>query len=215
VSRLWGGLGGWGQSGPRAVLAGVKAAALLVLAGAVLWGRRFDLAALASQDLTALAGAGGGVLRRIVEPLALGLVVLGLGDFVLRWRRIEAILRMTPEQQREEIKSADGDPAVRRRQRRMAESRRSDMAELIEGAALVVTAGRGLGVVLAGEGPPGRVRVRLVARGAALTAVLTEAAKSNLTVVEAASLARHLARGRFQGLTPQLSDELGRIWPRA
>jgi flagellar biosynthetic protein FlhB len=214
LSRLASGLGGLGQGGLRAALGVVKAAVLLGLAGTVVWMRRAELLSLAAHDVEHLALASGHAIRRVVEPLALSLVVLGLADFVLRWRRVEAQLRMTPEQHREELKSADGDPDVRRRQRRVAKEWMTDLGPCVDGASLVVTAGSGLALVLAGDGPPGKIVVRAIARGTQTRQIVAAATRAGVPLVEAPAVAQHLSRPRASSLPPDLADQLAALWPR-
>lgn len=212
--RLWAGGAGFGQGAGRSLWAVVKTAALIGLAAWLWHAHGAEVGQLAQADPPTLAVGSGRLLLRMAEPLAAALIVLGLTDFALRWRRLEAQLRLTPDEQKEELKAADGDPALRSRQRRQAESWRQDPAESLPGASLVVTAGRSLAVLLAGEGPPGRVAVRRIARGPAAGVLRRAAERAGLPATDAPPLALQLARGRGQALPPRLAEELDDLWPR-
>jgi flagellar biosynthetic protein FlhB len=73
-----------------------------------------------------LATAVGGLLHSLAGVLTLTLIPLGLADFALSWWRLETYLRMTPGEQREELRALDGDPALRARRRHIARSWRSE-----------------------------------------------------------------------------------------
>lgn len=171
---------------------------------------------LANLDAASLTLASGVLLRRLAYALALVTLPLGLVDFWLQHRRFEERLRMSSEEQREEQKAVDGDPAHRARRRDQARKQWRDPARTLEGAALVLTGPLGLAVVVAGEPPPGRVQVREIVRGAAGSALRRSADRAGIRQVESAKLARHLALGRASGLTmpPDLAAELARIWPQ-
>ena len=61
-----------------------------------------------------LAQAAGQIVLRISWTLAGAMLALGLVDYVLRYRRFEAMLRTTAEEQREDQRVMEGDPASRR-----------------------------------------------------------------------------------------------------
>ena len=83
----------------------------------------------------------------------------------LRYRRFEAMLRTTPQEQREDQRVVEGDPAARAQRQHAARSMRGDSPELLAGAALFSLARRGLTLVIAGGPPPRRVSIRTVAKG--------------------------------------------------
>ena len=85
-----------------------------------------------------LAQAAGQIVLRVSWSLAGVLLALGLVDYVLRYRRFEAMLRTTPEEQREDQRVMEGDPAARAQRRRVARSMRGDSPELLAGSALLV-----------------------------------------------------------------------------
>ena len=90
--------------------------------------------------------------------LAAVLLVLGLVDYGLRYSRFEAMLRMTPQEQREDQRTMEGDVAVRAQRRRIARAWRGDAPDLLAGASLVLTGPGGLTLVLSGGPPPRRSR---------------------------------------------------------
>src|SRR5436305_1121656 len=83
-----------------------------------------------------LAAASGASLRRFTLSLAAATLALGLLDVLLQHRRFSAMLRMTPDEQREDQRAMEGDPALRARRRRVARTLRTDPGEVLIGASL-------------------------------------------------------------------------------
>ncbi|MEO6810942.1 MAG: EscU/YscU/HrcU family type III secretion system export apparatus switch protein [Isosphaeraceae bacterium] len=200
----------------RGVWSVVKAGVVVSVAT---WVIRADLPAyihLASLDAANLTMASGVLLRRLAYALALASLPMGLVDFWLQYRRLEERLQMSSEEQREEQKAVDGDPAHRTRRRNQARKQQRNPTQTLEGAALVLTGPLGLAVVVTGEPPPGRIQVRETVRGLAGSALCRSADRAGISRVESAHLAQYLALARASGLPmpPDLAAELARIWPQ-
>ncbi|CAN5817214.1 hypothetical protein BH23PLA1_BH23PLA1_19130 [soil metagenome] len=88
-----------------------------------------ELAGLGLLDSAGLSRGVGVVLRGMLFRIALVLLVLGLIDLAWQHRRFEARLRATPEQDREDRRAAEGDPALRSQRRSVAEGWRRDPVE--------------------------------------------------------------------------------------
>lgn len=221
-ARLWAGSGGApGERLTRGLWGLLRAAALVAVA---VWAIRADLPAMAAlQRLEgpSLARAAAAVLKGFAYALGLTLLALGLVDFAWQYRRLEARLRLSPEEHREEQRSADGDPEVRARRLRQARDRLSGPREALAGAALVVTGPGPLAVLLGGDPPPGRVTIRLTARGASAASLRRAAGRTGLPCVESPRLARWFAEARTGGTGPargptlpaELAAELAAAWP--
>ncbi len=213
VERLWSGSrAGWG----RGVFGLLK---VVVLVGAAVAMLRADWPAmerLSRLETPVMMGASGSLARGFGSTVGLALLGLGVLDFVSQYRRQEARLRMTDQEHREERKSEDGDPAIKARRVRLARSWLRDPAEALRGTVVVLTAPGGLAVAVGGEPPPRRVLVRQVARGAAGSALRRAAERAGVPRVEAAEVARRLARGASAGgtLSADLGAALARVWPR-
>lgn len=215
--RLWSPTGGdWAARAGRGAWGVAKAALFVAVTAWAILRERPALAMLGRSDVSAVATLSAALARRLLFALGLAALALGLVDYLLAHRRVEALLRTTPEEGREDAKAVDGDPAVRARRLRLAKSWRADPGEVLAGAVLVVTGPAGLAVVLGGEGPPGRVMVRASARGAPGTLFARSARSAGLSVVEAPALARHFASpsARSQPLPESLSRELAVVWPK-
>jgi len=220
-ARLWGGAGAGAGPGARAARGAWALAKAGIIAGVAAWSIRAHLPAFArlgTLDAPALARAGGALLRGLALALGAATLALGLADFAWQFLRLEALLRTTPEQQREDQRSIEGDPALRARRQRVARSWRADPRRALGGATLVLTGGGGLAVVLAG-GPAARgsrvaSSVRLVARGPSVARVLREAGRSGVPRADAPELALRLARSPGHALPPPLAAELAALWPR-
>jgi len=219
-SRLWG-PGGGPDLAARAGRGAWGLAKAAVVVAAAAWVLHSDAPAfprLGGLDAPDLARACGRLMRSLTLVLAAATVVLGLVDFALRHARLEAALRLSPEEHREDLRSAEGDPALRGRRRRLARSLRGDdeAAQLV-GASLLVTGPAGLAVVLAGGPPPGRVTVRTIVSGASGDRLRRAASASGLPHADSPPLAFRLARRRppTLPLTPELLAELAPLWPAA
>ena len=138
---------------------------------------------------------------------------MGLVDFAIQHRRFEAMLRMTPDEHREDLKAADGDPALRGRRRRLARTMRGDAPELLAGATLAVVGASGLVVILAGGPPPRRVTIRSSANGATGRQMIRSVDAANLARLDSPPMAMALARLRSPAIPPELLAELASSWP--
>jgi flagellar biosynthetic protein FlhB len=166
------------------------------------------------EDANVLALTSARVVRHLALALSAATFGLGLVDFWLQHRRFEAMLRTTPEEHREDLRSMEGDPALRARRRRIARSWRGDSSDLLVGASLVLTGPRGLTVVLGGGPPPRRVSVRSIVWGTAGDRLRHGAESAGVSVVSAPALALRLARRKPPTLppTPELLEDLASLW---
>jgi flagellar biosynthetic protein FlhB len=223
VSRLWAGMlslvdeeraGGWAGRAGRGVWSGVRTVSLLVAGGIFLVWQGPAAGRLGTLDGTALARGAGSLMQQLGVALALVWVVLGLIDYAMQVRRFEARLRMTPEEQREENRAIDGDPAIRSRRLQLARSWLRDPGELLAGASVVLAGKGGLAVLLAGGPPPGRIIVRTIARGVSASTLRHGAERAGVPVVRAAELAAWFARGGGRRTLPEdIALRLGAVWP--
>jgi flagellar biosynthetic protein FlhB len=124
-------------------------------------------------------------------------------------------LRTTPEQQREDRRVMEGDPAARAQRFRVARSWRRDSPDVLAGASLVLTGPAGLTLVLAGGPPPRLVSVQAATQGAVGFRVRRLAEANKVSVLEAPDLARRLVRRPVAGsvVASKLMAELAAIWP--
>ncbi len=216
-SRLWA-LGhgpGFATRGARGVWAVVKA---VVVVGVAAWAIRsgwLDCLRLSGTESAVLARGVADAMRRLALMLGGATVALGLIDFGLQYRRYEAMLRMTPDESREDQRSMEGDPALRARRRRMAKSWRGDTAEILAGATLMLTGPSGLTLIIAGGPPPRRVSLRSALQGASGLKLRAAAEAAALPSVSAPDLAWRLARRPAPALplSPEHCAELAAIWP--
>jgi flagellar biosynthetic protein FlhB len=153
------------------------------------------------------------LLFGFLRTVAVTLLVLGVVDFWLHWQRYEAMLRMTPDQHREELRALDGDPALRVRRRRLMGLWRSQAPDMLVGAAVGFSAHGGLLVLVAGGPPPRSITVRHVARGAAAGVLRGQLKRAGIEIVDAPEIARALARGKG-ALCAEHAEQLASIWPR-
>ncbi len=205
---------GLGSRAARGAWGLAKAAAIGAVAAWSVRGHLPAFAHLATLAPATLAAASGALMRDLMLSLGVATLALGLVDYAWQRAGLEARLRTTPEEHREDQKAIDGDPAVRDRRRRLAKSWRVDPTEAVRGARLVVTGGETLAVVLGGDGGRGRGSVRLVARGLLAAKVRAEADRAGIARAEAPTLARALARGKGRDLPTASAAELARLWPR-
>ena len=200
------GRGAWGL---------LKAVVVVVVSLALIRAELDDLHHLGRLHPLRMALAASGTLQHLLGILAVMTLFLGLVDFVLQHRRVEAMLRMTPDQHREDERASEGDPALRSRRRKLARAWRGDAPELFAGATLVMAGPMGLAVILAGGPPPRRVVVRSSAEGAAGATMLRAAEKAGLTPMVAPDLAVRLARLASPVVPPEVWQGPGSGWPRS
>lgn len=192
-----------------------KTSVIVVVAAWLLRADWSNLQRLAALDPPALARAAGSTLQHLLMIIAIAMFALGFVDFFLQTHRFETMLRLTPDQSREDMRATEGDPALRARRRRLIRSWRGDAPELLAGACLVLEGPRGLTVVLDGGPPPRKVGVRTIVDGPAGLRLRLAADKAGLPRLEAADLARRIARRKPASLplTPDLLAEVAPRWP--
>ncbi len=174
-----------------------------------------DFLELGVMETPALAQAAGRIVLHLARVLAVVLIILGLADYALRWRRLEQLLRTTPDQHRADQRVMEGDPASRAQRRRLAKAWRNDSPEILVGASLVLIGARGLTLVLTGGPPPRRVTVRTVARGIAGLQLRRSAESNQVYLLDAPKLAHRLASRPASG-SPVATDllvDLAAVWP--
>jgi flagellar biosynthetic protein FlhB len=201
----------------RSLWSGIKAVAIIavtVWAIASCWS---NLLQLGGMETPVLARAAGRIVLFLARVLAVVLIVLGLADYALRWRRFEKLLWTTPSQHREDQRVMEGDPASRAQRRRLAKSWRTDSPEILAGASLVLAGSRGLTLVLSGGPPPRRVTIRILARGATGLRLRRSAEVNQLPYLESPALAHRLASRPTSGspLAAELTADLAAVWPPA
>ncbi len=212
-SRLWalrldeeGSASGFAARAGRGLWSVLKAVVVVLVAAWMIRADLTDLHRLARLDTPSLARASGAIMRSLAFALAMATLVLGLVDFALQHRRFEAMMRMTPDEHREDLKAADGDPALRSRRRKQAQALRGDAPELFAGASLAVVGASGLIVILAGGPPPRRLTIRSSANGATGRRLRKSADTANILLLEAHALALALARLRTPEHRPARTD---------
>ena len=222
ISRLWtlhldeegSGSGVVARMG-RGAWSVVKAAVVVAVAAWAIRSGLGDLDRLVRLEPHAMARASGRLMRSMALSLAVATLVLGLVDFVLQYRRSEAMMRLTPDEHREDLKAADGDPALRGRRLRQARALRGDAPELLAGASLAVIGSTGLIIILAGGPPPRRLTIRSSANGATGRKLRKSADAANLPLLDAPAIALGLARLRTPVVPPELLADLASAWPES
>ncbi len=197
----------------RGVWSVVKAVVVVAVASWMIRSGLDGLYRLPRMEPQNLAKAIGSLMRSTAFALALATLALGLIDFALQHRRFEAMLRMTPDEHREDLKAADGDPGLRARRRNQARALRGDSPELFAGASLAVVGASGLILILAGGPPPRRITIRSSANGATGKRLKKSAETAKVALLEAPALALALARLRTPVVPPELMAALSSEWP--
>jgi flagellar biosynthesis protein FlhB len=214
--RLWGGGGaGVGARSARGAWSLAKSVIVVAVAAWTIGSHLNMFARLSFLEVHALARASGFLIRDLGYMLALAILALGLLDFVWQYGWFEAQLRLTPQEQREDQRADDGDPALRARRRRIAQGWHLDLSELMVGASLVLTGPAGLTVLLGGGPPPKRTTVRTAVQGLTGLRLRRAAARARVPQVETPDLARRLSRRHAPGLADQtqIRTELAALWP--
>ncbi len=220
-TRLWllGREGGLTAGLERIAWSVVKAVVLVSVSFWVIRAQWAEIQRLSSLEFPALVVAAGHALIHPARVLSLVMVVLGLLDFGLRHARYEALLRTTPQEQREDLRVMEGDVSLRAKRRRLARAWRGDAPELIAGASLILTGNDGLTLVLAGGPPPRRVTLCNIAQGTTGNGMRRTALAARLPQLEAPDLARRLARHAVSApllptaLPTEFMVEVASAWP--
>jgi flagellar biosynthetic protein FlhB len=220
-ARLWGFGRGWSLAAglERSAWALLKA---LVLGGVSVWAVMAgwgELQRLGELEPPALSRQAGQALLWPACVFGVVMLLLGLADLGLRLARFEAMLRTTPQEQREDQRVMEGDLSLRARRRRLARAWRGDAPELLAGASLVLLGEVGLTLALSGGPPPRRVTVRTAARGNTGLQLRRSAAALGLPAIDAPETALRLARHASSGaplplpLPEGLMCEVAAVWP--
>jgi flagellar biosynthetic protein FlhB len=126
--RLWRpGRGSFSGGVERFAWSLVKTLVLGGVLGWAVWAEWSRLERISALEFPALALAAS---RAVIQPamvLGVAMIALGLADLGFRQIRYEAMLRTTPEEQREDIRVMEGDASLRARRRRLASAWRTDV----------------------------------------------------------------------------------------
>ncbi len=217
IGRLWtfGQGRGFAANAGRGVWSVLKAIVVVVVAAFAIRSDWPALQSLSRVDNPELALASGFALRNLTLALAVAMLGLGILDYALATLRFEATLRLSPEEHREDLRAAEGDPSLRTRRRRLAKAWRIDSPEALADASLVLTGPLGLTVVLVGGPVPRPISIRTIVGGAQGDKVRRTSSKAGIPNVAAPALARKLSRRRPIGspLPPEALSELTPFWP--
>jgi len=107
------------QSVQRLLLALAKAAVLIIVAALVLRSRSGVIPSLGRGSVQDAVSGSWAICIRLMVALAGALLVLGIIDYFVNWRRFETSLRMTRQELKEEIKRDEGDPLIKARIRQL------------------------------------------------------------------------------------------------
>lgn len=182
------------QSAKRALLSLLKAGALAVIAWLVIRSRAGEILGLSRGSAKEAVSNGWDVCLRLLLYLAGALLAVGVVDYVFQWRRIEAALRMTKQEVKEEIKREEGDPMIRARIRTLQRQRAQQRAlASVPRATVVVTNPVHYAIALRYDRGADRAPV-VVAKGAGVMArqISDVARRHAVPVLERPPLARAL-----------------------
>lgn len=184
------------DSASRLGLALIKILLIGAVASIDLYSQRESILALGGQGLAQIALFVAGALLWMSLKIGIALLVLAVLDYGVRRWKYEHDLKMTPQEFREEMRDAEGDPQVRARRRRAAEQwTLGRLAGAVPRANVVLTSAAGLAVAIRYE--PGLDDVpTLVAKGTGpLAARIRQlAVRHGVAVLEESRLAQSLHR---------------------
>ena len=194
----------------------LKASLIAILAAWMVYSEWPRLVGFSAMEIPALARASGLAVCRLLLVLSIALFLLGLLDYTRAHLRFEAALRTTPDQQRQELRSMDGDPSLKARRRQIAKAWRLDSGEVLQGAALLVEGDSGLTIVIEGGPPPKPARARAILVGASGDRLRKAAERNDFPTVHAPEVARRIAGRRPPNLpfSPEIMADLAPIWAR-
>jgi flagellar biosynthetic protein FlhB len=217
LGRLWSGAGrGLAERAGRGAWILGKTIVVLAVAIWAIRSRLDELTWMGTLETASLGRAWCEALRSLLLTMSVAACLLGLIDFAMQRMRFTGMMRLTPEEAREDQKAMDGDPSLKGRRRRQARALRGDAPELMVGATLIVTGPNGLTVVLGGGPPPRRVNIRSAATGPTGQSMRRAAQSARIAMLENTDLAMKLARLSSkpnENLSPSLVAELSAFWP--
>jgi flagellar biosynthesis protein FlhB len=208
---------GFAFRGERIAWSVVKGVVLVAVSAWAIRAGWNEILKLGSLDAPVLVQKAGQIVLGQAWVLAVVLLLLGMIDYLLCYRRFESMLRTTPLEHREDQRAMEGSPAIRSQQRRVALAWRGDSPELLAGASLLLNGTAGLTLVLVGGPPPKRITVRIVLKGSAGQRLRRFAQAGKLPHIESPLLASRLARrpSSRSPIAAELIAELAAIWPTA
>ncbi len=115
-------------------------AVILVLGAENLRGHWGDLMRASETDIHALSSVVAGIALTIGWKSVLVLLVWSAVDYGLTWRKNESDLRMSKEEVKQEMKSSDGNPAIKGRIRKLQRAmRKRHSLKAVQTATMVIT----------------------------------------------------------------------------
>lgn len=178
----------------RALIALLKVAGLTLIAALLVRGRLGEIVQLGRGSVSETAAAGWEVCIRMMLYLAAALLAVGLLDYFFQWRRIEAALKMSRQDIKEETKREEGDPMIKARLRALQRQRaRYRTLAAVPKATVVITNPTHYAVALRYDRGSDRAPV-VTAKGAGVLArqIAETARRHAVPVLERPPLARML-----------------------
>ncbi len=182
------------QTARRALLAVLKAAGLTLIAAVLVRGRLGEIVQLGRGGISETAAMAWEVCIRMMLYLAAALLAIGVLDYVFQWRRIEAALKMSRQDIKEETKREEGDPVVKARLRALQRQRaRYRTLAAVPKATVVITNPTHYAIALRYDRGSDRAPV-VTAKGAGVLArqIAETARRHAVPVLERPPLARML-----------------------
>jgi flagellar biosynthetic protein FlhB len=201
--------------GQRMAMGVLKLACVMLVAYVSLWQQREEIVNSAALEPAQLAAFIIETVYWTSLKIAIGLLVLAVGDYAYQRWKLERDLRMTPEELREEQRNQQGDPQILSRRRAMQREQGIDrLVAAVPRANLIVTAGKQLAVAIAYD-PTRMPAPVVVAKGAGDVAerIRRAADKHGVPSVERRPLSESLYRqiGFNQPITDDLFDAVAKI----
>jgi flagellar biosynthetic protein FlhB len=178
----------------RSLIALLKIAGLTLIAALVVRSRVGEIVQLGRGNASEMTAAAWEVCIRMMIYLAAALLAVGIVDYAFQWRRIEAALKMSRQDIKEEAKREEGDPMVKARLRALQRQRaRSRTLAAVPKATVVVTNPTHFAVALRYDRGSERAPI-VVAKGTGLLArqIAETARRHAVPVLERPPLARVL-----------------------
>jgi flagellar biosynthetic protein FlhB len=196
------------QAAGRVVTSILKVIALVLISWFVIRNRLAVILSLNQGSVTDAVSSGWGLCIRLLIFLAAALVLIGIIDYVLQWRRVESALRMTRQELKEEVKREEGDPLIRNRIRQIQRERaRQRTLTAVPRATVVITNPTHLAIALKYERGSDRAPIVLAKGKGLLAAQIAQLARRHsIPVLERPPIARALYAAAKEGqeIPPEL-----------
>lgn len=192
-----------------------KTSAALIVGGLVIYNHWPKLIGLSSMRLNDLASAVGGLLYQLAIAIGLTVLILGVFDYLLQYRKFEQMLKLTPEQSREERQSEEASPATRARRQGLVRARQQSQDSPLKDASALLLGYQGVTIILTGGPPPTPFIVKSHTKGVSGFRLRYQARLAQIPTIDAPDQVHRLKflhEPKTKSLSPEDFRLISELW---